>query len=315
MDEILAIAEMNASTKVKAPVELSVEDLMVESAMNSVGVSSDKSEEAKQELNEYIAVMLEKEKEDAFEAVRYAIYKVVPQVMTYREAVLEETADQFNAVNDLNNDMLDMQGKFGAAGDTTELADGKVNGMENAYAYFQKAGMNADKVKQMMDDGILPSGIGNAMLENLNEITSATFEYPNVIYDYTPEQFKYGQSAGLFNGLVGIEATASPGGDSTNPTGGYNVIDTKEAYPYAGTGDDTAAWRGVYDNEEVYAPFTSKLNDNNTIIQSSLNGYSKQVEAEFKFEIEEYGQYLSLSSQMYDTGAKGNQVHVRDQRV
>ena len=43
---------------------------MIESAMNSVGVSSDKSEEAKQELNEYIAIMLEKEKkEDAFEAV------------------------------------------------------------------------------------------------------------------------------------------------------------------------------------------------------------------------------------------------------
>lgn len=313
MQEILAVAEMDASTKTKAPMtELSVEDLMIESAMNSVGVSSDKSEEAKQELDEYIAIMLEKEKEDAFEAVRYAIYNVVPQVMTYREAILEETADQFNAVNELNNDMLDMQGKFAAAGDQEYVLNGKSEGVESAYAYFQKVGMNAEKVKQMMADGIIPNGIGNAMLENLNEISNSTYtmlyhdgvENPNA----DPRDLKYGQATGLFNGLVGTKIMAYA---DDQASGGYYTQPQAPATEDNFAGDRSRAYR--YDN--AHAPYASQLNDNNNAIAISLNGYSKEVEAEFKFKIEEYGQYLSLSTQMYDTGAKGNQVHVKDQRV
>jgi len=53
MNEILAFPELDVSAKKVAPVELSVEELMMESAMDSVGVSSDKSEEAKRELEEY----------------------------------------------------------------------------------------------------------------------------------------------------------------------------------------------------------------------------------------------------------------------
>lgn len=311
MEEILAIAEMDASAKNKAPMtELSVEDLMVESAMNSVGVSSDKSEEAKQELNEYIAIMLEKEKEDAFEAVRYAIYKVVPQVMTYREAVLEETADQFNAVNELNNDMLDMQGKFAASGDTTEIAYGETVGVETALEYFKKAGMNAEKVEQMIDDGILPSGIGNAMLENLREITSSTYSLTSGP-GYDPRDHQYGQATGLFNGLVGVETRAVITSQGDGSGQGYFTDDQISPEEDAWVGNRTTAF--YYDHD--MAPYASQLNDNNTIIQMSLNGYSKEVEADFKFKIEEYGQYLSLSSQMFDSGVKGVQVHVKDQRV
>lgn len=309
MEQILAIAEEGISTS-KAPVELQVEDLMMESAMNSVGVSSDKSEEAKRELEEYIAVMLEKEKEDAFEAVRYAIYKVVPQVMTYREAVLEETADQFNVVNDLNNDMLDMQGKYAAAGDTTMINPTQAAGVENAYDYFQKAQMNADKVKQMMDDGLLPKGIGNTMLSNLEEITNSTYtalDAPSV----DPSNYKYGQATGLFNGLVGNDVYATFTGAAGDPNQSYFVR------PIATASQD--AWENnrtwALSQETVHGPYASSLNDNNSVIQMSLNGYSKEVEAEFKFKIEEYGQYLSLSSQMYDSGNKGVKVHVQGQRA
>jgi len=313
MEEILAIAEMDVSAKNKAPMtELSVEDLMVESAMNSIGVSSDKTDEAKQELNEYIAIMLEKEKEDAFEAVRYAIYKVVPQVMTYREAVLEETADQFNAVNELNNDMLDMQGKFAAAGNQEYVLGGKSEGVENAYAYFQKVGMNAEKVKQMIDDGILPRGIGNSMLENLNDITDSTYTmlyHDGQSYRGTdPRDLEYGQAAGLFNGFVGTKITAYA---DVGIPGGY------ETEPQIAADQDTfnSGTSRAYKYDEAHAPYASQLNDNNTIVLMSLNGYSKEVEADFKFKIEEYGQYLSLSSQMFDSGVKGVQVHVKDQRV
>lgn len=305
MNEILAIAEKDVSTKNPAQVEeLSVEGLMIESAMNSLGVSSDKSEEAKQELNEYIAVMLEKEKEDAFEAVRYAIYKVVPQVMTYREAVLEETADQFNMVNELNNDFLDMQGKFAASGDLTMINETQAIGVENAYEYFQKAKMNTEKVEQMMEEGILPSGIGHSMIENLEEITNSTYapyEDPSV----DPRNYKYGQASGLFNGLVGVHTTATwtDGSYFTRPI----------ATPEDDAWDNNRTW--ALSQEQVQGPYASKLNDNNTVLQMNLNGYSKEVEADFKFKIEEYGQFLSLSSQMFDSGVKGVQVHVKDQRV
>jgi len=312
MEEILAIAEMDASTKNVAPVtELSVEDLMVESAMNSLGVSSDKSEKAKQELNEYIAVMLEKEKEDAFEAVRYAIYKVVPQVMTYREAVLEETADDFMMVNELNNDMLDMQGKFAASNDLTSHSEGQAVGMENAFAYFEKAGMNAEKVNQMMQDGVLPNGIGTQILENLNDITTSTYEMADDGNGPTygdPRTHKYGQSAGLFNGLTGIEKNAYITTTGSNQS--YFVYATQTAEQDSWINDRSRA----YGIDASQAPYASQLNDNNVVIQSSLNGYSKKVEADFKFKIEEYGQYLSLSSQLYDSGVKSVQVHVKEQR-
>lgn len=312
MEEILAIAEMDASTKNVAPVtELSVEDLMVESAMNSLGVSSDKSEKAKQELNEYIAVMLEKEKEDAFEAVRYAIYKVVPQVMTYREAVLEETADDFKMVNELNNDMLDMQGKFAASNDTTGIGDAHAVGVETALEYFEKAGMNAEKVNQMMQDGVLPNGIGTQILENLNDITSSTYEMADSGYGpnyFDPRNHKYGQAAGLFNGLVGIEKNAYI--TETEGSQSYFVYETPSAKQDTWTNDRSRA----YGIDSSQAPYASQLNDNNVVIQSSLNGYSKKVEADFKFKIEEYGQYLSLSSQLYDSGVKSVQVHVKEQR-
>jgi len=302
MNEILAFPELDVSAKKVAPVELSVEELMMESAMDSVGVSSDKSEEAKRELEEYIAIMLEKEKEDAFEAVRYAIYRVVPQVMTYREAVLEETADQFNMVNELNNDMLDMQGKFAASGDLTQLNADKIQGVENAYAYFQKAGMNAEKVRQMMEDGVLPHGIGTSMLENLEEITTS---YQNE----TGDTSEYGPATTLFNGMVGIDTWAMADYDTSSP---YMYHKTPEA-------DEFDAWQRdrstAFLIDEGSAPYASSLNDNNTVIQSSLNGYSKEVEAEFKFNIEEYGQYLSLSSQLYDSGVKSVQVHVKEQRA
>lgn len=309
MNEITAIAEEGISTKPVPALELSVEDLMTESAMNSLGVSEQKSEEAKRELNEYIAVMLEKEQEDAFEAVRYAIYKVVPQVMTYREAVLEETADQFKVVNDLNSDMLDMQGKYAASGDTTIINGSQSVGMENAYEYFQKANMNAEKVKQMMDDGLLPKGIGQTMLSNLNEITNSTyapFEEPNT----DPRNYKYGQATGLFNGLVGNEMYATFTGASGDPNQSYFVRPIASASQDAW--DDDRTW--ALKQETVHGPYASGLNDNNSVIQMSLNGYSKEVEADFKFKIEEYGQYLSLSSQMYDSGNKGVKVHVSGQR-
>lgn len=305
MQELLAISELDTSTKKAAPQELSVEGLMLESAMDSVGVSSDKSEEAKQELQEYIAVMLEKEKDDAFEAVRYAIYKVVPQVMTYREAVLEEIADEFNAINGLNNDMLDMQGKFAAAGDPTSIAHGETVGVENAYEYFQKAKANTAKVQEMVDNGVLPNGIGNSILENLEEINNATYAVDEIgdgnITE--PSGSPYGQSIGLYNGLVGVKDVA------TYTDSGYFTRPMTSAAQDGWTGDRTWASRV----EDGYGVFANQLNDNNTIIQSSLNGQSKLVEAEFKFLIEEYGQYLSLSSQMYDGGVKSVQVHVKGQ--
>lgn len=309
MNEITAIAEEGISTKPVPALELSVEDLMTESAMNSLGVSEQKSEEAKRELDEYIAVMLEKEQEDAFEAVRYAIYKVVPQVMTYREAVLEETADQFKVVNDLNSDMLDMQGKYAASGDTTMINDIQAIGVENAYEYFQKANMNAEKVKQMMDEGLLPKGIGQTMLSNLNEITNSTYTYFE-FSDFEPRNYKYGQAVGLFNGLVGNEMYATVTSDSSGGNQSYftRPLPTAEQDIW----DDDRTW--ALKQEMDHGPYASGLNDNNSVIQMSLNGYSKEVEADFKFKIEEYGQYLSLSSQMYDSGNKGVKVHVSGQR-
>jgi len=309
MQELLAISELDTSTKKAAPQELSVEGLMLESAMDSVGVSSDKSEEAKQELQEYIAVMLEKEKDDAFEAVRYAIYKVVPQVMTYREAVLEETADQFNAVNDLNNGMLDMQGKFADAGDMTVLGHSNTAGVESAYAYFETAKANATKVQQMIDNGTLPNGIGNSILDNLDQIVNSTYDYPDTP-DFDPSFHKHYQATGLFNGLVGTDMQAYSSTDPNNPDNSfYYVNNTPSAAEDPWKNDRTTA----YYNDSTFAPYANGLNDNNTIIQSNLNGQSKLVEAEFKFLIEEYGQYLSLSSQLYNGGVKSVQVHVKGQ--
>ena len=59
--------------------------------------------------------------------------------MTYREAVLEETADQFNLDNELNNDFLDMQGKFASSGDTTYINETQSIGVENAYEVLPKS--------------------------------------------------------------------------------------------------------------------------------------------------------------------------------
>lgn len=308
MENILAIAEEDLSTT-KAPMELSVDDLMMESAMNAVGVSSDKSEEAKRELEEYIAIMLEKEQEDPFEAVRYAIYKVVPQVMTYREAVLEETADEFRVVNELNNDMLEMQGLYAASNDTTILGHSNTVGVENAYKYFEKAQVNAEKVKGMIDAGILPKGLGNSMLDNLNEIVNSTYDFPT---GGDPSLHKHYQATGLFNGLIGAQWMAYSSTNPDNPDDTfYYVREVPEAKYDAWIDNSTDAYKNV----SQYLPYASELNDNNTIIQSNLNGYSKKVEADFKFEIEEYGQYLTLLAQIDNSSVKSIQVHVREQRV
>ena len=63
---------------------------------------------------------------------------------------------------------------------------------------------------EMMEDGILPHGIGSSMLENLEEITNSTYApYEANGAPADPRDYKYGQATGLFNGLVGTETYAT----------------------------------------------------------------------------------------------------------
>lgn len=402
MDKILAVAEMEASTKKSAPEALSVEGLMMETAMTAVGVSSD-ADDAENELNTRIAEMLRIEKEglkggngeaDPFAAVMYAFKKVIPQVMTYQEAVLEETADQFNEINALNKDLAAMQGNFGASGETTPAVngngeEGNILGMEQAQAYFAKA----DEIYNKGSWANLGK-VGETIGENLKEIINdkntdapafgsytaaepkdhncANSNYKCGLWSYIRDSsgndfeqvfwcqsygaqpqngngsycatkdmngnvtqgctgvdvggkkhkqegadkdtrltatHDYWQAANLFNGIRGAKEYVA-GADSDRGHGYGGLIQQPTGSSSLNDKGESQAFRFVRD----YGSFVNRMDNCNTVISIALNGISKEKTAEFNFKIEEYGQYLSLSSQLYDSGLKGIEIHLKEQR-
>lgn len=369
MEEILAVAEMDPSTKKAAQNEaLSVEGLVMEAAMDSVGIASTPDEQ--EELNIRLAKLIKLSEGEGidgedlgwngpFMAVRYAIAKVVPQVMTYQEAVLEETAVQFKNINELNQDFAAMQGHFGAAAD---VKDEEAVGLVDGEAYFDKAAGILEEDPRYVIEG----GIGETIVENLEEITTGDYpdgsvvaahncksndwscgnwyeeywsSYPytfhgwtfkcatsNVVCQSKREQHTgavcesakarameyscaghsgsssavYDRPEALFNGLRGVKQYIDADGDLQTRDVNQEGVD--------GASGDSAA----YLMDSQFGPYANQLNDCNSIISMSLNGVAKETTAEFRFKIDEYGQYLSLSAQLYDTGAKNVQVHQKN---
>jgi len=110
----------------------------------------------------------------------------------------------------------------------------------------------------------------------------------------------YDRPEALFNGLRGVKQYIDADGDLQTRDVNQEGVD--------GASGDSAA----YLMDSQFGPYANQLNDCNSIISMSLNGVAKETTAEFRFKIDEYGQYLSLSAQLYDTGAKNVQVHQKN---
>jgi len=281
----------------------------IKAAQDELGDAKNKCDVAEGNLEAAIAEFLvgadpSKDPFAVFEELLDAMVRVMPKVVEYKEATLVKKTASYDYVSSLNNYMAETQDYFSKAGLKTPdmgSTSGSANpGLANGKEY-------RDNLIELRDYG---NG-GFELLDGLGEVGDILGEAITTTLDL--ESYRW------FNandgGNIKLEmpetlwsALNAPNGDNLLAEDKTRYENWYAMYPDAQAGtygnDNTGEFRigslGTLTSNDTFPAFNDAIAQN-TIMENTLNGYSKQTESEFKFEMDNYNSIVNLNGQMYSS--------------
>jgi len=327
IDEIVAV---------KGPAGISqgenalVED--IEKALAEMGAAKESADAAKAELNRLIADKLH-DGADPFVAMLDAMLYVIPQLMKYKEEKLVEKTASFEYINSLNAYMAETQKNFAASADAGVAHDARNEAGD--FQYGETTGLASGRAYEAnlltLGSKDLFAGLPGEVQDVMNGSVSTTLGLKGstpdagewvkedlAIYGKTPKT-SYNLSETLWGGLNAPQWRMGAGSEgeydnnlyNTNP---YGQISPQE-FDYFAQGSEHDGSMVGNQTEASYlmgqlAPVVDEAVTQNAVMLSTLNGYSKKVESEFKFEMENYNTIVSLNGLMYSDQINLNNTHI-----
>lgn len=266
------------------------------------------------EVNDYLRNVNFSDPDAVFEALMKAICHVMPQLVTAKEAGLVEKTHNFDYVSSLNAYMAETQTYFSQSADKSSTGSTKPTETTGLNAGVLYKG-NLDMLK--VDGGLLGGmdliapDVANIMREAAATASELTASTPEANKWPGGGKTSYNLSEGLWAGMNSPKwrMDASDSGSYNNTT--YDTASGDHNINYFLTDDDT---EGVNKTEASYvgrelAPLVSDAVTQNTILETTLNSYAKQVESEFKFEMDNYNTIVNMNGQMLQAHGKQNKAH------
>jgi len=309
------------STKPTASVDYSDDPLVarVQMAMQDIGEAEAKRKAEEVVLNDLIQSKLVQES-DPFIAMMNAMMIVIPQLMKVKEELLVEKTANYDYVSSLNAYMAEAQTNFAYSGDkgaetnqggfisgsTSYKENGRVHGYDAAKAY--QDGLSTIRTEKLL--GGLPADVQGIMNEaiktslNLVAYTNDTSDWNGSLdmREYTlPEILWAGNNSPEWT-FEGRETS-----QYTNKNYGYTTGDENL---FVGHNRTAASYVG-----EQLSPAMDDAVTQNNIMQNTFNGYAKQVEAGYKFEMENYNSIVNTDAQMYQSMLGQNNAHSKRLRA
>lgn len=310
------------STKPVAGMDYSDDPLVarVQMAMQDIGEAEAKRKAEEVVLNDLIQSKIVQES-DPFIAMMNAMMIVIPQLMKVKEELLVEKTADFDYVSSLNAYMAEAQTNFAYSGDKGESTNqggyitgntsytdetGRVHGYDAAKAYQDS--LSTIRTEKLL--GGLPADVQGIMNESI--VTSLN------LIAYTPNTNEWNGSLDMREYTLPEVLWAGNNSPEWTFEGRETSTYTNKNYGYT-TGDEnlfaghnrTAA---SYVGEQISPVFDDAVTQNN-IMQNTFNGYAKQVEAGYKFEMENYNSIVNTDAQMYQSMIGQNNAHSKRLRA
>lgn len=298
-EEIVALEAINSSGNVTAQKSANYQAMSENVA--EVAESSQGMEDAKEALNTSIDKMMSEP--DPFMQMMIAIYEVVPGTMLYKEEKLLYDTDTFQFVTTLNNHMSGMMGYYAKAGDfaaddgstepkevgsaTSGDGDAEKWGLAAGDAYIQGA-KDLESLLDTQGAAYLPTDL----LENMNEALS---------------DIQKSNSSALWNGLQGPYRELN-GNRYKMTVGEEDMYVSKTSDGITDDGYSHSYVRTEENQGEVDKTGTANLE-----LQTVVNSYSATVEAEYRFDMEQYNTYVTtdgdvMNAHIDQVGASANRL-------
>lgn len=293
----------------------------VQKSIEEIGVAEAKQKAEEAVLDDLILSKLVQE-DDPFIAMMNAMILVIPQLMKCKEELLVTKTANYDYISSLNAYMAETQQHFAyssdkvdptlngsySSGETsyTNTTTGNVHGYKAAEAY-------AINLSTMQTEGLL-EGLGDDAKGILDEAITVSLG----LKAYTPETSSWNSSfnmkeynlqQGLWQGLNNPEWIFEGTNTSRYTNANYDYTTGKENL----FGDNTKT-AATYLGVELSVVLDDAVTQN-TIIENTLNGYSKQIEASYKFEMENYNSIVNTDAQMYQAQLNQNNAHTRRLRA
>jgi len=259
---------------------------------------------------------------DPFIAMMNAMLIVIPQLMKCKEELLVEKTANYDYISSLNAYMAETQQHFSFSGDkeaptpngnyqsgnTTYYDDsGRVRGFGAAKAYMD----NLSEIRtEKLFGGLAPDVQGI-----MNEAVKTSMN----LYGYAPDMGKWPNNGSvktgydlpeiLWQGFNGPEWIMEGGTDRyTNKNYGWVSGENKDLF----NGNQRTA--ASYLTGQL-SPVLDDAVTQNAIMENTLNGYSKQIESSYKFEMENYNSIVNTDAQMYQAQVNQNKAHTKRLRA
>lgn len=331
------IEEMVAGKGNKPQGIISGRQSLVEDIQNSLAemeVAQENAAEAKAELDRLIGEKLH-DGVDPFVAMMNAMLYVVPQLMKYKEEKLVEKTVAFEYINSLNAYMAETQKNFAISADAGETSD-KTNGYgmyqegntsyvdENGMVHGLAAGRGYEANLKILSAGDLLSGLPGDIQDVMNDAMSTILGLKTSTPDagdWVKGDSQYGKVAKTEYNLSetlwgGLNTPKWRMGEGTEAQFDNNMYDPMNGqglanFDYFNQDSDPAgnSTESSYLASELL-PVVDQAVTQNAVMTSTLNGYSKKVESEFKFEMENYNTIVSLNGLMYQDQLNLNNTHI-----
>jgi len=303
---------------VQGPAGISSESALVEDiekALEELGTAKENADAAKAELDRLIKDKLH-DGADPFVAMLDAMLFVVPQLMKYKEEKLVEKTANYDYVSTLNAYMAETQKNFSRSGDASEpwsasnkygpYKVGNTTGLSSGRAY-------ESNLKTLKGDDLyrgLPGDVQDVMYGSIEETLGLKGSAPKSKEWYSGAKTEYNLSESLWQGLNSPQWRMKDGSTHEYSNDLYSVT--------SGQGEDPYEKFNFFREGQTEASYvTGQLNlvlddavTQNAVMESTLNGYAKRVESEFKFEMENFNTIVTLNGLMLQDQLNLNNTHI-----
>lgn len=291
-------------------------------AMGEMKVAEVSKAAAEAELDQLISTKIEGE-EDPFLAMMNAMLYVIPQLMKCKEEGLVEKTASYDYVSSLNAYMAETQTRFAYSGDRDVASGDEYQSGKTSYTdeYTGVHGLAAgiayrDNLQTLQSESLLaalPGDVQGIMNEAITTTLSLNAKTPNSDAWAQPDgtaKKEYNVEESLWAGLNSAKWKMSEDGTQYS-NNQYDPGNGQEGVNYF---KDEGKTEAAYVSGKL-APVIDDAVTQNTILENTLNGYSKQVESEFKFEMENYNTIVNMDGQMYQAQIHQNSAHAKRLRA
>jgi len=289
----------------------------VQKAMEEIGVAEANTAAEEAILDELIQTKLVAE-DDPFIALMNAMLVVIPQLMKTREELLVEKTASYDYVSSLNAYMAEAQLNFARSAEKSDPQDqgGYSTGSTTGLAYAKAYAGNLTVIQQqgLFDgmsteiQGILYEAVSTSL--GLEALTPDTKNWNSSL-----SKSEYNMPETLWAGLNSPDWTFD--GEDTSRYTNRNYADGSDPFqdPSKPAGVDPFSKSAAAYLGGKLGPVLDDAVTQNTIIENTLNGYAKQIEAGYKFEMENYNSIVNTDAQMYQAQINQNRAHTNRLRA